>query len=101
MVTGWKIAPGDWVAKGQIIALVETDKIVSEIESEPEATVARLIAESGEVYPVGARVAVRVGEEQGVGAWVGKSLVNCHDWMVGAGLVGRWPHDERLARERD
>jgi pyruvate dehydrogenase E2 component (dihydrolipoamide acetyltransferase) len=54
----WKIAPGDWIAKGQIIALVETDKIVSEIESEQEATVARLIAETGEVYPVGALLAV-------------------------------------------
>ena len=54
----WKIAPGDWIAKGQIIALVETDKIVSEIESEQEAKVARLIAEPGEIYPVGALLAV-------------------------------------------
>ena len=54
----WKIAPGDRIAKGQIIALVETDKIVSEIESGQEATVARLVAETGEVYPVGALLAV-------------------------------------------
>jgi pyruvate dehydrogenase E2 component (dihydrolipoamide acetyltransferase) len=54
----WKIAPGDRITKGQIIALVETDKIVSEIEAEQESTVARLVAEQGEVYPVGALLAV-------------------------------------------
>jgi pyruvate dehydrogenase E2 component (dihydrolipoamide acetyltransferase) len=54
----WKVAPGDRITKGQIIALVETDKIVSEIEAEQEATVARLVAEQGEIYPVGALLAV-------------------------------------------
>jgi pyruvate dehydrogenase E2 component (dihydrolipoamide acetyltransferase) len=54
----WKIAPGARIAKGQIIALVETDKIVSEIEAEQDSTVARLVAVEGEVYPVGALLAV-------------------------------------------
>jgi pyruvate dehydrogenase E2 component (dihydrolipoamide acetyltransferase) len=54
----WKVSSGDRVDKGQIIALVETDKIVSEIEAEEPATVARLVAKTGEVYPVGALLAV-------------------------------------------
>jgi pyruvate dehydrogenase E2 component (dihydrolipoamide acetyltransferase) len=54
----WKVAAGDRITKGQIIALVETDKIVSEIEAEQDATIARLVADTGEIYPVGALLAV-------------------------------------------
>ncbi len=54
----WKIRAGDSISKGQIIAVVETDKIANELEADYEAVVSRLLASEGEIYPVGALLAV-------------------------------------------
>jgi pyruvate dehydrogenase E2 component (dihydrolipoamide acetyltransferase) len=54
----WKVQQGDKFAKGQTIALIETDKIVNEVEAEFEATVARLIAMPGTTYAVGTLLGV-------------------------------------------
>lgn len=58
----WKIRPGDSVRKGQIIAVVETDKIANDIECEYDAVVARILAAEGKTYPVGAPLAVLADE---------------------------------------
>jgi len=52
----WMVGDGDTVEKGQVLYVLETDKVETEIES-PAAGVVRLVAEPGEVYPVGALVA--------------------------------------------
>lgn len=57
-LTEWRVRPGESVSKGQIIAVVETDKIANEIECEYDAVVARILAAEGEIYPVGALLAV-------------------------------------------
>lgn len=57
-ISEWNIAAGEAVAKGQTIAQIETDKIVNELVVEYDATVARLIGEVGETYPVGALLGV-------------------------------------------
>jgi pyruvate dehydrogenase E2 component (dihydrolipoamide acetyltransferase) len=54
----WKIKQGDAFTKGQTIALIETDKIVNEVEAEFDATVARLIASPGTTYAVGTLLGV-------------------------------------------
>ena len=55
-LNNWMVADGDTVAQGQILYVLETDKVETEIES-PAAGVVRLVGEPGEVYPVGALVA--------------------------------------------
>lgn len=57
-VSEWNIAEGDRIAKGQIIALIETGKIANDVEAELDATVARLVAQRGDTCPVGALLAV-------------------------------------------
>ena len=57
-VQEWLVAEGDAVAAGQAIVLVETDKIVNEVEVDHAGVVRRLVAEAGENYPVGALLAV-------------------------------------------
>ncbi|HEY4409619.1 MAG TPA: biotin/lipoyl-containing protein [Acidimicrobiia bacterium] len=52
----WMVGDGDTVEKGQVLYVLETDKVETEIES-PAAGTVRLVAEPGEVYPVGALVA--------------------------------------------
>src|ERR1700730_7686370 len=57
-VSEWNVKVGEPVVKGQIIAQIETDKIVNEVEIEYDTRFVRLIAEPGQAYPVGALLAV-------------------------------------------
>ena len=45
-VLEWKHAPGDHVAEGEILALVETDKVVAEIPSPKDG----ILRERGKVF---------------------------------------------------
>ena len=54
----WNIKEGERVAKGQVIAQIETDKIVNEVQAESDVTFVRLLATPGDVYPVGALLGV-------------------------------------------
>lgn len=53
----WKVAPGDVVATGDLIFVVETDKISNEIAAPCDGVVAALHAAAGDVLPVGAILA--------------------------------------------
>jgi pyruvate dehydrogenase E2 component (dihydrolipoamide acetyltransferase) len=54
----WNIKEGEPISKGQVIAQIETDKIVNEVQAEFDLTFVRLLARPGEVYPVGALLGV-------------------------------------------
>ena len=54
IVVAWKIKPGDRVAKGQIIAEIETEKSVWQFESPCDGEVVNLAAAEGDVVDVGA-----------------------------------------------
>ena len=49
----WLIAVGDTIGKGTAVAVVMTDKVEMEVESEVEGTVTRLTAKEGDTIPVG------------------------------------------------
>lgn len=53
----WLVKPGDYVHKGDIVAAVDTDKAVMEVESFDEGVVAELLVEVGATVPVGAPLA--------------------------------------------
>lgn len=57
----WRIKPGDTVKRGDIVALVETDKGVIDVEIFAEGTVEKLLVEEGAHVPVGTRLA-QLGE---------------------------------------
>ncbi len=56
-LVAWHKQPGDTVEKGEVIAEVETDKAVVEVESMYSGTVEKLLVEVGEKVPVGAVLA--------------------------------------------
>jgi len=58
----WLVQPGDTVKRGDVVAVVETQKGAIEIEIFEEGTVGRLEAELGMELPVGAPLAVILGE---------------------------------------
>ena len=49
----WLVKPGDEVRKGEVIAVVDTEKSAIEVESFATGTIERLIVEPGEKVPVG------------------------------------------------
>ncbi len=60
----WRVAPGDRVARGQIVAEVDTDKSVIEVETFTAGTVTEILVEEGERVPVGTPLAVIAGADE-------------------------------------
>jgi len=57
----WKVAPGDAVQRGQVVALVETEKGVVEVEVWESGVVGELLVEPGTKVPVGTLLATLAG----------------------------------------
>ncbi|WP_433862068.1 dihydrolipoamide acetyltransferase family protein [Streptomyces sp. L7] len=53
----WLVKPGDAVHRGQLVAAVDTDKSVIDVETFEDGVVSELLAHVGDVLPVGAPLA--------------------------------------------
>lgn len=58
MIGQWSVEQGKPFARGDVIALIETDKITNEVEAEADGKFVRIVAAEGETQPVGALLAV-------------------------------------------
>lgn len=56
-IVEWLVAPGDHVDRGEIVAVVQTDKADIEIEVFQAATIGRFLVEPGELVSVGTPIA--------------------------------------------
>jgi hypothetical protein len=56
-LASWLVAPGDSVARGDVLFTVETDKIATEIEAVDDGRILSIIVPAGETVPVGTPVA--------------------------------------------
>jgi pyruvate dehydrogenase E2 component (dihydrolipoamide acetyltransferase) len=68
----WLIKPGDKVARGQIVAVVETTKAAVEIECWQEGTVSELVVPVGETVQVGAVLATLLAPGEPAGQRPGR-----------------------------
>jgi pyruvate dehydrogenase E2 component (dihydrolipoamide acetyltransferase) len=61
----WAVQPGAQVKRGDVVASIETDKAVVELEAEEDAVLLKTFASAGDAVPVGGPIAVFVqpGEE--------------------------------------
>jgi pyruvate dehydrogenase E2 component (dihydrolipoamide acetyltransferase) len=57
LVAEWKVAPGDRVRAGDVLFVVETDKIATEIQAETGGEIAELLVPAGSTVAVGTPVA--------------------------------------------
>jgi len=64
VIAEWHVAPGDAVEAGQVLFVVETDKISSEVEAPGAGTIGALLVAAGETVDVGAAVATWSGPGQ-------------------------------------
>ncbi|MBK7249353.1 MAG: 2-oxo acid dehydrogenase subunit E2 [Gammaproteobacteria bacterium] len=58
----WRVRPGSRVRKGEVMALVETDKGIIDLECFEDSTVERLLVEPGTRVAVGTALALLAGE---------------------------------------
>ncbi|MEO7635543.1 MAG: biotin/lipoyl-containing protein, partial [Sphingomicrobium sp.] len=63
MIGEWMAAEGKPFSRGQVLALIETDKITNEVEAEADGKFVRILAQPGETLPVGALLAVYGDDE--------------------------------------
>ncbi|MGA8923266.1 MAG: biotin/lipoyl-containing protein, partial [Candidatus Dormiibacterota bacterium] len=57
-ITDWRVKPGDTVKKGDIVAVVETQKATLEVEIFQSGTVDQILVPPGTRVPVGTVLAV-------------------------------------------
>jgi pyruvate dehydrogenase E2 component (dihydrolipoamide acetyltransferase) len=58
MIGSWSVEEGKPFTRGEVIALIETDKITNEVEAEADGKFVRIVANEGDTLPVGALLAV-------------------------------------------
>src|SRR5271163_750425 len=56
-ILAWRKRVGDRVARGEVIAEIETDKVNVEIEAETAGTLSDILVQAGEQAPVGGVIA--------------------------------------------
>lgn len=90
-IVAWHVGEGDHVISDQPLVSVETDKAVVEIPAPVSGTITRLIAEVGEIVPVGSALA-EISTERGedTGAIVG-DLGPAPDTRTAAALPEKQP----------
>ena len=59
-IVEWKVVPGDQVAVGDVILVIETDKSSNDVEALDAGVIEELLVSVGDVVPVGAVVATMV-----------------------------------------
>ena len=65
-LTEWLVKPGDHVKRGDIVAVVETQKGAIEIETFEPGTIDRFLVDVGSKVPVGTPLAIVLGEGEAV-----------------------------------
>ena len=57
LLASWRVGPGDMVASGDVLFVIETEKIATEIEAERAGRIGDILVPEGETVPVGATLA--------------------------------------------
>lgn len=65
-VTEWIKKEGDTVKKGEVIYIVETDKVTNEVEAPESGKLVKILVKDGEVVPVRQVVGIMAGEGEQV-----------------------------------
>lgn len=73
VLNSWLKKVGDPIEKGEIVAEIESDKATLELEAQTSGTLLHLLAESGDVMPIGANLAIVGAEGEDFSAMLGDS----------------------------
>ena len=100
LIGRWMKAEGDSVCKGEVLAEIETDKALLEVEAPCDGTLLKLFCKEGEEAPCGAPIAAigqhgeKIDEVNEVTPVVNTEAVFFHMPKLGmdmeVGIIGRW-----------
>lgn len=65
LLAEWCVNQGDTVKEGEVIFVVETDKVATDVTAQADGTIGEILVEAGDTAPVGAVVARWTGPGQG------------------------------------
>jgi pyruvate dehydrogenase E2 component (dihydrolipoamide acetyltransferase) len=91
LLAEWVVGVGDAVTRGDVLYVVETDKVATEITAEGDGTISEILVAAGETVPVGTVVARWTGPGQGLGGDVGASQPVSDAAMADSGENGETP----------
>jgi pyruvate dehydrogenase E2 component (dihydrolipoamide acetyltransferase) len=74
-IVDWRVKPGDMVKRGDVVALVETEKGVIEVEIFENGVIESLVVHPGQKVPVGATLATLSGDGKKIEAPAAKPAV--------------------------
>lgn len=108
LLAEWRVAPGARVAAGDILFVVETEKIATDVEASGEGEILDLLTPAGSTVPVGTPVARWTGAASGSSEAIAAAPADLAEaspppppWRPpGNGRVLATPLARRLARER-
>jgi pyruvate dehydrogenase E2 component (dihydrolipoamide acetyltransferase) len=107
LLASWNIKPGDEVRPGDVLFVVETEKIATEVEAQAEGRIESLEVEPGRTVPVGAVVATwtgpavaAAGESENTPNSDKKSAGDEPQRPPSTGRIVATPLARRLARQR-
>src|SRR6056297_2950373 len=72
-IVAWRKSEGDAVAAGDILAEVETDKAVVEVESNADGVLRKVLVQPGQTVPVHTPIAIVAGADEDISAAVEKA----------------------------
>lgn len=67
MIADWNVKPGDRIRAGELMFIVETEKVATEIPAPSDGEMLEIIVQQGETVPVGAVIARWTGSGQSAG----------------------------------
>jgi pyruvate dehydrogenase E2 component (dihydrolipoamide acetyltransferase) len=67
VIAGWRKQVGDTISRGEVVAEIETDKAIMELEAYDDGVLEKVLVESGQTVPIGTPIAL-VGDGSGAAA---------------------------------
>ncbi len=66
LLAGWEVSEGDEVSQGQVICVIEIEKITNEVEAEEDGVIRKIICQEGDTLPCGAPLAILAGADEDI-----------------------------------
>jgi len=98
MVAEWRLKAGESFRSGDVVVVIETEKIANEIEAPSAGRLDEILVPEGETVPVGATIA-KWSLKRGTAPVAGETAAAPVEAAGGAGRVRATPLARRLARE--
>lgn len=96
----WKKKEGEWVDKGEVLFVVETEKVAFEVEAAQSGYLARILVQVDETVPVGEAVGLLTKETGEPVEWPAGTREATPGAAPERGKIRATPMARRLARER-